>query len=66
MEVRDPTTNIVTPGWITTQDLEDDAYLEPGVYCISGHKDAKLAGGDELIAIEKWGFCCILPMQDWI
>lgn len=48
---KDPTTNIITPGWITTQDLEGDAYLRPGVYCISGHKDAKLAGGDELVAI---------------
>ncbi len=44
---KNPTTKVVTPGNIPANFLESNAYLQPGVYCISGGK-ATINAGDIL------------------
>lgn len=41
---KNPTTKVVTPGNIPANYLESNAYLQPGVYCISGGKATVNAG----------------------
>ncbi len=41
---KNPTTKIVTPGNIPATYLENNAYLQPGIYCISGGKATINAG----------------------
>lgn len=41
---KNPTTKVVTPGNIPASYLENSAYLQPGVYCISGGKATVNAG----------------------